>query len=85
MRALPNMTVLCSSDAVETEAILRAAIAHDGPVYLRISRIGTADYHTPDDAFVIGKGEVVKDGSDCTVVATGIMVEQAMLAACDLA
>jgi len=85
MRALPNMTVLCSSDAVETEAMVRTAVAHEGPVYLRISRIGTADYHTPDDAFVIGKGEVVKEGSDCTVVATGIMVEQAMLAACDLA
>ena len=84
MRALPNMTVLCSSDAVETEAMVRTAVTHEGPVYLRISRIGTANYHTPDDAFVIGKGEVVKDGSDCTVVATGIMVEQAMLAACDL-
>lgn len=85
MRALPNMTVLCSSDAVETEAMVRTAVAHEGPVYLRISRIGTADYHTSDDTFVIGKGEVVKEGSDCTVVATGIMVEQAMLAACDLA
>ena len=85
MRALPNMTVLCSSDAVETEAMVRTAVAHEGPVYLRISRIGTANYHTPDYTFVIGKGEVVKDGSDCTVVATGIMVEQAMLAACDLA
>ncbi len=85
MRALPNMTVLCSSDAVETEAMMRTAVAHEGPVYLRISRIGTVDYHTPDYTFVIGKGEVVKEGSDCTVVATGIMVEQAMLAACDLA
>ena len=44
MRALPNMTVLCSSDAVETEAMVRTAVAHEGPVYLRISRIGTADY-----------------------------------------
>lgn len=85
MRALPNMTVLCSSDAAETEAMLRAAVAYEGPVYLRVSRIGTEDYHTPDYKFVIGRGEVVADGSDCTVAATGIMVEQAMIAARQLA
>ena len=78
MRALPNMTVLCSSDAVETAAMLHTAISYDGPVYLRISRIGTNDYHAPDYVFHIGRGEIICDGGDCTVVATGIMVEQAM-------
>ena len=85
MRALPNMTVLCSSDAVETAAMLHTAISYDGPGYLRISRIGTNDYHAPDYVFHIGRGEIICDGGDCTVVATGIMVEQAILASQELA
>ena len=46
MRSLPNMTVLCPSDAIETAAVVRAAYAYHGPVYLQISRIGVKDYHS---------------------------------------
>jgi len=81
MRSLPNMTVLCPSDAPETEAALRAAYEYDGPVYLRISRIGVKDYHKEPFTFKIGKGELVSDGKDCTVAATGIMVAAAIEAA----
>ena len=81
MRSLPNMTVLCPSDAVETEAAVRAACAFHGPVYLRISRIGVQDYHEEGYTFTIGKGEIVRDGSDCTIAATGIMVSEALAAA----
>lgn len=78
MRSLPNMTVLCPSDAPETEAALRAAYEYNGPVYLRISRIGVTDYHKEPFTFKIGKGELVRAGNDCTVAATGIMVAAAI-------
>lgn len=78
MRSLPNMTVLCPSDAPETEAALRAAYEYNGPVYLRISRIGVTDYHKEPFTFKIGKGELVREGNDCTVAATGIMVAAAI-------
>ena len=81
MRSLPNMTVLCPSDAIETAAVVRAAYAYHGPVYLRISRIGVKDYHTKDYSFTIGKGELVQEGKDCTIVAAGIMVAEAIEAA----
>ncbi len=81
MRSLPNMTVLCSSDAKETELMVKAAYAYNGPVYMRISRIGVDDYHSENYEFKIGHGEVVCDGNDCAVVATGIMVTEALKAA----
>ena len=81
MRALPNMTVLCPSDAIETAAVVKAAYAYQGPVYMRISRIGVKDYHMPDYTFKIGKGEIVREGEDCTIAAAGIMVAEAILAA----
>ena len=81
MRALPNMTVLCSSDARETEVMVRAAYDYKGPVYMRISRIGVPDYHKPDYVFKIGKGEILREGKAAAIVATGIMVTEAIEAA----
>jgi transketolase len=75
------MTVLCSSDARETEAMVRAAYDYKGPVYMRISRIGVPDYHKPDYVFKIGKGEILREGKAAAIVATGIMVTEAIEAA----
>ncbi|WP_182186919.1 transketolase family protein [Pectinatus frisingensis] len=81
MRALPNMTVLCSSDAPETAAMLKTAYNYQGPVYMRISRIGVNDYHDENYKFKIGQGEIICSGTDCSVIATGIMVPEAITAA----
>ena len=69
-----------SHEAVEDIAVMRAL-----PNMTVLCRIGTNDYHAPDYVFHIGRGEIICDGGDCTVVATGIMVEQAILASQELA
>ncbi|MBQ2686842.1 MAG: transketolase family protein [Clostridia bacterium] len=80
MRVIPGMTVLSPSDAKETALCVRAAMDHNSPVYIRLSRYPVEDT-TPDDyTFEIGKGVVLKDGTDVTIVATGITVEQAVAA-----
>lgn len=82
MRALPNMTVLCPSDAIETRHAVQAAIAHDGPVYLRLGRLGVpALYDESSFHFELGKGITLAEGSDVTIVATGMMVHAASNAA----
>ena len=85
MRAIPGLTVLCPSDALETRQMVRAAYEYQGPVYLRISRIGVEDYHDDNYHFKIGKGEVIREGEDCSIIATGIMVAEAIRAADALA
>lgn len=82
MRALPNMTVVCVSDPVETELATRAVAQFVGPVYLRLSRAPVPVVHdraTYD--FKIGKGVTVVDGCDLTIVATGYMLIKALEAA----
>lgn len=82
MRALPNMTVLCPADAVETRHAIKAAMELDGPVYVRLGRLGVpALYEEGAYTFELGKGVTVKDGSDVTIVATGMMVHAAVEAA----
>ncbi len=82
MRAIPGMTVVNPADAMEAQAALTAALTTDGPFYLRFGRYAVpvlrneADFH-----FELGKGELLYDGSDITIVATGIMVVAAMEAA----
>ena len=85
MRSLPNMTVLCPADAVETRAAILAAIEHQGSVYLRISRVATGEIHDENYKFKIGKGEILCEGNDVAIVATGIMVVKAIAAAKKLA
>ena len=81
MRTIPGMTVICPSDDVEAKAAVRAAYEHKGPVYLRFSRLATECYHKADYRFTIGKGEIVRKGKDAAIIATGIMVPEAIGAA----
>lgn len=79
MRAIPNMTVISPSDAVETKFAVKAAIEHDGPVYLRLGRLGVpVIYDESNFKFELGKGITVKDGKDVTIIATGLMVHTAL-------
>ncbi len=81
MRAIPNMTVIAPSDITETRLAVRAAIACEGPVFLRISREAVSDDYGPDHPFEIGKGIVLRDGQDVTLIATGTVVKLAREAA----
>lgn len=85
MRTIPNMTVLSPSDAVETEKLIRLAADHRGPVYIRLGRMGVPIINSPGDEYSIGKGRVLREGGDVTLVATGIMVVEALAAADQLA
>lgn len=79
MRSIPNMTVICPSDAVETEAAIRAIAEYDGPCYVRLGRAAVNVINDkPGYAFKIGKGVTLAEGSDVTLVATGIMVDVAL-------
>lgn len=81
MRTLPNMTVLSVCDAVETEKAVFAAAAHDGPVYLRLSRAATPVIFDDGYDFQIGKGVIVREGGDVTIFGTGYMVQKGLEAA----
>ena len=83
-RSLPHMTVLSPADAIETRAVVRAAAKIDGPVYMRISRAEVPDVNGQDYKFEFGKGVVLRDGGDVTIIATGYMVSKAIEAAEEL-
>lgn len=79
MRALPNMVVMSPADAVETKYAIKAAIEHNGPVYIRLGRLGVpVIYNEESYKFELGKGVTVKEGSDVTIIATGLMVHTAL-------
>lgn len=81
MRALPNMTVIAPADAVETASAVRAAAAHRGPVYIRLSRLATPVIFGADYQFEIGKAVVVREGKDVSLFSTGTMLAAALAAA----
>ena len=81
MRALPNMVVLSPADGIETEKMVKAMVAHEGPMYIRILRNDVPDVTDPDTEFKIGVPTVIRDGKDITVFAHGYMVYKALLAA----
>ncbi|HEY6837477.1 MAG TPA: transketolase family protein [Geobacteraceae bacterium] len=81
MRAIPNMTVIVPADGVETDGAIRAAAAHKGPVYVRLGRNKVPTVFDATYRFEIGKGQVVRAGSDVTFVTTGLMTAQALEAA----
>ena len=82
MRTIPGMVVMCPSDDVEAKAAVKAALDYVGPVYIRFGRSAVPVINDrPDYKFEMGKGVVVKEGSDLTIVATGICVSEAMEAA----
>ncbi|MBL4931536.1 transketolase family protein [Clostridium paridis] len=76
MRSIPGMTVICPSDAVETDAAIKAIAEFNGPCYVRLGRAAVNIINdNADYKFQIGKGVTLKDGKDVTLVATGIMVD----------
>ena len=80
------MVVMCPADDVEAKAAVRAALEYEGPVYIRFGRAAVPVINDrPDYHFEIGKGSIVREGSDVTIVATGICVDSAMGAAEKLA
>ena len=86
MRSLPGMTVICPSDDIEARAAVRAAFEMNGPVYLRLGRLAVPVFHDPDHYhFEIGKGETVTEGEDIAIIATGLEVNEARIAAEHLA
>ena len=80
MRSIPGMTVIVPSDDVEARAAVKAAYEFEGPVYLRFGRSGVPVFHDEDYKFEIGKGEVLQDGTDIAIIATDLMVCEAMKA-----
>ena len=81
MRAVPNMTVIVPADGVETKQVVMAAAEHEGPVYIRLGRPKVPVLLGDDYKFEIGKGVVLKEDTDVTLIGTGIMVSKAVEAA----
>ena len=81
MRTIPGMVILNPADAPETKAAVRAAAEYDGPVYLRLGRLAVPVFNEENVDFTIGKGKVLREGTDVTVIATGLEVNEAMIAA----
>lgn len=81
MRTIPHMVVINPADALEAKQAILAAKEYYGPVYIRLGRSATPDIHNENYEFKIGKGEILAEGSDVAIVATGLMVAKAMAAA----
>lgn len=79
MRTIPNMVIINPADDVEAQAAVEAAVKHNGPVYLRFGRLGVpVIYDESTYKFELGKGVELKDGSDVTIIATGLLVADAL-------
>ena len=78
MRTIPNMVIINPADDVEAKAAVKAAVEHDGPVYLRFGRLGVPVIFDENYEFELGKGVMLNDGTDVTIIATGLMVEAAI-------
>lgn len=79
MRSIPGMTVICPSDDIEARAALKAAYEHVGPVYLRFGRQPVSVINdTPDYSFTIGKGRVLREGTDVALISCGILVDETL-------
>ena len=82
MRSIPGMVVICPADTVEATAAVKAAYAYKGPVYLRFGRLAIPVFHDEEHfKFEIGKGETLTEGNDVAIIATGLMVYEAVKAA----
>ena len=80
MRSIPGMVVMSPADNVEAMAMVKAAYAYEGPVYMRFGRSAVPVFHEEGHKFEIGKGEVISDGTDVAIIANGLMVYEAMKA-----
>ncbi|MGI6727106.1 MAG: transketolase family protein [Anaerovoracaceae bacterium] len=81
MRTIPGMTVICPADAVSTENLIKAVAEMDGPAYVRLGRSAVPVLYREEDSFEIGKAVTLREGKDFTIIATGIMVNEALTAA----
>lgn len=84
MRTIPGMVVINPADDIEAQLAVKAAIEHEGPVYMRFGRLAVEDVNDADYKFELGKGVELKDGSDVSIIATGLMVQEALKAAEEL-
>ncbi len=80
MRSIPGMVVMSPADDVEARAMVRAAYHHQGPVYIRFGRSAVPVIHDEGYQFDIGKGEIMRDGTDVAIIANGLMVYEAVKA-----
>ncbi len=80
MRGIPNMTVMCTSDDIQTKWAVEEISKYKGPVYLRLCRLATPIIYDETQKFEIGKGVQIGDGNDATVFATGVVVSEAIKA-----
>lgn len=78
MRTIPNMTVINPADAIEAKAAVLEAVRCEGPVYVRLGRLAIPQIFNENYRFKIGKGQVLADGDDVTIIATGLMVNEAL-------
>lgn len=80
MRSIPNMTVVVPADGIETEKVILEAAKYNGPMYVRLGRSAVPTLFGEDYKFEIGKGTVLRDGNDATIIACGMMVNEAIIA-----
>ncbi len=85
IRALPNVPIIAPADRIETAAATAWAAAHDGPVFLRLSRVGVPDLLPEGHVFELGRANLLRDGTDLTIIANGTLTHRAMTAAAMLA
>ncbi|MEG0392954.1 MAG: transketolase C-terminal domain-containing protein, partial [Anaerovoracaceae bacterium] len=81
MRTIPGMTVVNPCDGVSTAKLLAQLVALEGPAYFRLGRAAVPMFYPEDAELVLGKGTLLREGTDLTIIATGIMVNEAMIAA----
>lgn len=80
MRSIPNMTVVVPADGIETEKVILEAAKYNGPMYVRLGRSAVPTLFGEEYKFEIGKGTVLRDGNDATIIACGMMVNEAIIA-----
>lgn len=80
MRSIPNMVIVNPADDIEARLAVKAAIDYKGPMYLRFGRFPVEDVNSDDYKFELGKGVTLSDGNDVTIIATGLMVQEALKA-----
>lgn len=81
MRTIPGMVIINPADDIEAQLAVKAAIDHEGPVYMRFGRLPVEDVNGADYKFELGKGVTLKEGDDVSIIATGLMVQESLKAA----
>lgn len=85
MRTLPGMVVMAPCDETQTDWMVRCAIEHEGPMYIRLSRNACPVCYKPGESFALGKGKVLREGADVTILSYGVLLHEALAAAALLA